>query len=46
LYDLIYNPSETLFLREGKVRGAIVKNGEEMLRLQAEKSWLIWNEND
>ena len=44
LYDLIYNPAETLFLKKGKERGAIIKNGEEMLVLQAEESWQIWNE--
>ncbi len=43
LYDLIYNPSETLFLQKGKEQGAIIKNGLEMLELQAEKSWEIWN---
>ncbi len=43
LYDLIYNPSETLFLKKGKEQGAIIKNGLEMLELQAEKSWEIWN---
>lgn len=43
LFDLIYNPSESKFLSEGKSRGAIVKNGLEMLELQAEKSWKIWN---
>ena len=43
LFDLIYNPDETKFLAEGKKRGAIIKNGLEMLRLQAEKSWEIWN---
>jgi len=43
LFDLIYNPSETKFLNEGKKRGAIIKNGLEMLELQAEKSWDIWN---
>ena len=42
-YDLIYNPEETLFLRKGKERGASVKNGLEMLLLQAEKAWSIWN---
>jgi len=42
LYDLIYNPSETTFLRKGKMRGAVVKNGYEMLVLQAEKNWEIW----
>jgi shikimate dehydrogenase len=43
LYDLIYNPEETQFLKEGKKRGAQTKNGLEMLYLQAEKSWKIWN---
>lgn len=43
LYDLIYNPSETKFLREGSKQGATIKNGYEMLGLQAEKSWEIWN---
>lgn len=43
LFDLIYNPEETLFLKKGKERGASIKNGLEMLQLQAEKSWEIWN---
>lgn len=43
LYDLIYNPEETLFLRKGKEKGAIIKNGLEMLLLQAECSWDMWN---
>jgi shikimate dehydrogenase len=43
LYDLVYNPSETEFLKRGKERGATIKNGEEMLHLQAEKAWEIWN---
>lgn len=43
LYDLIYNPSETTFLSRGKAKGAAIKNGLEMLELQAEKSWEIWN---
>ena len=43
LYDLIYNPELTLFLNEGLKRGADVKNGMEMLHLQAEESWVIWN---
>ena len=42
LYDLVYNPPQTLFLQKGKKRGANVKNGAEMLYLQAEKSWEIW----
>lgn len=44
LYDLIYNPETTLFLSKGKENGAKTKNGLEMLELQAEKSWDIWNE--
>jgi len=43
LYDLVYNPSETKFMTLGKKNGANVKNGLEMLELQAEKSWDIWN---
>jgi shikimate dehydrogenase len=43
LFDLVYNPEETLFLRKGKAHGAKVKNGLEMLHLQAERSWNIWN---
>jgi shikimate dehydrogenase len=46
LYDLIYNPEESLFLKRGKQQGAITKNGLEMLYLQAEKSWEIWNKNE
>lgn len=44
LYDLIYNPKETSFLCEGMKKGARTKNGYEMLVLQAEESWRIWNE--
>lgn len=44
LFDLIYNPEETLFLRNGREQGAAAKNGYEMLTLQAEASWRIWNE--
>ena len=44
LYDLIYNPEKTLFLEKGEAAGARIKNGYEMLVLQAEKSWDIWNE--
>lgn len=43
LYDLIYNPEETQFLTIGKSKGAHIKNGLEMLHLQAEESWKIWN---
>lgn len=42
-YDLIYNPSTTQFLKQAEEFGARIKNGEEMLRLQAEESWAIWN---
>ncbi|WP_310394367.1 shikimate dehydrogenase [Hymenobacter sp.] len=43
LYDLVYNPTETLFMAKGKAAGAQVKNGFEMLCLQAEAAWAIWN---
>ena len=43
LFDLIYNPEETLFLAEGKKKGATLQNGYFMLEQQAEKSWNIWN---
>jgi shikimate dehydrogenase len=43
LYDLIYNPEKTIFLKRGESRGCAIKNGLEMLELQAEKSWEIWN---
>ena len=42
LYDLIYNPTETLFLSKGKQQGATVINGLNMLKLQADKAWEIW----
>lgn len=44
LYDLTYNPAKSLFLQKGEERGATIKNGEEMLVLQAEESWRIWNQ--
>jgi shikimate dehydrogenase len=44
LYDLVYNPSITKFLEEGLQRGATIKNGLEMLELQALAAWEIWNE--
>ena len=43
LYDLVYNPEETLFLRKGREQGATIKNGKEMLELQALEAWRIWN---
>ncbi|ANI87856.1 shikimate dehydrogenase [Arachidicoccus ginsenosidimutans] len=44
LYDLVYNPSLTKFLSLGKEKGAIIQNGYQMLVLQAEENWKIWNE--
>ena len=44
LFDLIYNPPETRFLKEGKKRGCKTLNGQKMLEYQAEKSWQIWNQ--
>jgi len=43
LFDLVYNPARTLFLRRGEERGAVVENGYDMLIGQAEESWRIWN---
>ena len=42
LYDLLYNPNETLFMKSGAAQGAVVKNGLEMLLLQAFASWEFW----
>jgi len=42
-FDLVYNPEETMFLRKSKEQGAKIKNGLEMLHLQAIKAWEIWN---
>jgi shikimate dehydrogenase len=42
LYDLVYNPAETLFLKKGREKGAIGINGEAMLIGQAEEAWRIW----
>jgi shikimate dehydrogenase len=44
LYDLVYNPEDTLFLKRGREQGARGKNGLEMLHLQAIASWEFWNE--
>jgi len=44
LFDLVYNPSLTIFLEKGQRQGAVIKNGYDMLILQAEESWRIWNE--
>jgi len=43
VYDVIYNPEKTLFLVKAEHQGARIKNGKEMLILQAEASWSIWN---
>jgi shikimate dehydrogenase len=43
LFDLIYNPDKTTFLRAGEKKGCQIQNGLRMLELQAEKSWEIWN---
>ena len=43
LYDLIYNPEKTAFLKMGEQSGAIIMNGESMLKHQADRSWEIWN---
>ncbi len=43
LFDLVYNPHRTRFLQEGALRGAAVENGADMLVIQAEASWDIWN---
>lgn len=43
LYDLVYNPIESLFLRRGRELGCKTKNGLEMLEIQANESWRIWN---
>ena len=43
LYDLLYNPNVTLFMKKGEAQGAVVKNGLEMLLLQAFAAWEIWN---
>ena len=43
LFDLVYNPSLTLFLQKGQQQGAVIENGYKMLVIQAEESWKIWN---
>ncbi len=45
MYDLVYNPEVTTFMKKGMAQGAKVKNGLDMLHFQAEKGWEIWNEN-
>jgi len=44
LYDLVYNPEQTLFMQKGKQAGCHTTNGLEMLYLQAEKAWSVWND--
>lgn len=44
LYDLVYKPEKTLFLQKGEEQGATIENGFEMLIIQAEENWRIWNE--
>jgi len=46
LFDVVYNPTETLFLKKGKQQGAVGINGEAMLIGQAEAAWKIWNEEE
>ena len=46
LYDLIYNPAQTLFLKNGAEKGAVLQNGLKMLELQAEKAWDIWTSEE
>jgi shikimate dehydrogenase len=43
LFDMVYNPVKTLFLKKGEERGALIKNGYDMLEIQADESWKIWN---
>lgn len=43
LFDLVYNPAKTKFLQQGEQQGAVIKNGSDMLVIQAEDSWRIWN---
>lgn len=46
LYDLVYNPPNTLFLQKGARQGATTRNGSDMLVIQAEESWKIWNSKE
>ncbi len=43
LFDLVYNPAKTVFLQKGEEKGAVIKNGYDMLVIQAEAGWAIWN---
>jgi shikimate dehydrogenase len=44
LFDLVYNPAKTMFMKKGEEHGALVCNGYEMLKIQAEENWRIWND--
>ena len=44
-FDLIYNPVKSIFLEMAELKGAIIKNGREMLEIQAEENWKLWNQN-
>ncbi|WP_052596870.1 shikimate dehydrogenase [Aureispira sp. CCB-QB1] len=46
LFDLVYNPEQTLFLKKGAAQGATILNGLEMLHLQADRAWDIWNNGE
>lgn len=45
LFDLVYNPPKTLFLQKGEAQGAAICNGDQMLVLQAEAAWAVWNKS-
>ena len=45
LFDLVYKPPKTIFLQKGEQRGATIINGFEMLLIQADENWRIWNED-
>ena len=45
IFDLVYNPTETLFLKKARLQGAKTKSGEEMLQLQAERALEIWTQD-
>lgn len=43
LFDMVYNPEKTLFMKMGEEKGAVIKNGYDMLEIQADESWNIWS---
>ena len=45
LFDLVYNPAQTLFMKQGLAAGCMVLNGEEMLKIQAQEAWKLWQES-